>query len=562
MNKRYTSLRWLLLGAGIIAIIGLTAMNVYSLYQLHESTIEADRQPKKLRIKEFTDRVRYRFYKPFWGLSATNMDWLKARFEKESQFTYEVGKRVYKAATDSLYDNVYFVTPEMDPCRKHEPILRYSSVKKKLIEANEYPESICSGMAKARSGMQSIVDYSGYTNKTFFDADKSVTIVFIDPSNESIFGYLVIVLNRDYLIQQYLPENLQERFGKGQHSGMQIWIRDWTTDTIIASSHPNMSYNSNNIQFKQSFPNFFDNWNIEVAFTNTPTVKASNTSLIRNLFLLGGAFLILIGALVFMFTSAQKERKLAKRQANFLANVTHELKTPLSVMQAAGENLSDGRVSDQERIKSYGTHIFDEAVRLRTMIEKLLDVAKSDAGESMINPRPLNVSNAVKKYIQEHQKYIKRKGFQLETQISDHSLIGMIDPNSFGTILSNLVKNAIKYSGEEKYVGIFLKKEGQRICLRVVDHGIGMSKEVQSNIFEKFYRAEGTLTAKTKGHGLGLSIVKSLVDLNEGNISVDSSVKLGSTFKVSFPILSASQETGTEQTQHSSENVQSASLTS
>src|SRR5699024_10932512 len=173
-----------------------------------------------------------------------------------------------------------------------------------------------------------------------------------------------------------------------------------------------------------------------------------------------------------------------------------------------------------------------------------------------------NVSKALKQYNEQYPKYIKINVYQLETHISDLSLIGKIDPNNFGTILRNLVKNAIKYSGEEKYVGIFLKKAGQRICLRVVDHGIGMSKEVQSNIFEKFYRAEGTLTAKTKGHGLGLSIVKSLVDLNEGNISVDSSVKLGSTFKVSFPILSASQETGTEQTQHSSENVQSASLTS
>src|SRR5699024_9171106 len=172
--------------------------------------------------------------------------------------------------------------------------------------------------------------------------------------------------------------------------------------------------NRNQIQFKQSFPNFFDNWKLEVTFTNTATIKASNASLTKNLFMLGGAFLILVGALVFMFTTAQQERMLAERQAGFLANVTHELKTPLAVMQAAGENLADGRVEDKDRLKSYGTHIFTESIRLRKMIEKLLDVAKADAHSSLIEPKPVLLNELLEDYLADHRSYIRNNGFTVE----------------------------------------------------------------------------------------------------------------------------------------------------
>ncbi|MDZ7681938.1 MAG: HAMP domain-containing sensor histidine kinase [Fodinibius sp.] len=293
------------------------------------------------------------------------------------------------------------------------------------------------------------------------------------------------------------------------------------------------------IQFEQNFPDFFDYWKIEVSFTEASTVAASNSSLVKNLLVLGAAMILLLGALVFMFISAQKERALAERQADFLANVTHELKTPLSVMQAAGENLADGRVQDQDRLQSYGSHIYSEAVRLRKMIEKLLDVAKANAGQSLIEPEPVDVRQRLLSYLDEHREYIQNKGFTIETTISDEQAVVMMDPNSFDTILSNLIENAVKYSNNEKYLSISLyQHSGDRtVELRIEDHGIGMSKKNISNIFDKFFRAEDTLTAQTKGHGLGLSIVKNLVELNGGSISVESEPNEGSTFIVTFPTL-------------------------
>ena len=559
--KRYDSLRWILLAAGVIAILGLTSMNVYSLYELHESTIQVDRQPKKLQVAEFADKVRYRFFKPFWGLSSTNMERLKSQFNQNNQFTDAINKRIKQAAADSIFNGIYFIPSNIDGCGQGRSILRYQSEKEKLIWDDSYPETVCDGMGIARTQMKALVKDYKYNNKVIFDTNRSVTIAFIDPSEHTIFGYLTMPLDQEYLKNDFLPNELNKHFGKSQKKGVNVWLRDWTNDNIIASSNPDVAYDHDKIQFKQRFPDLFDNWKLEVSFTNTPTVEASNSSLLKNLIVLGAAVLLLLGALVFMFISAQKERALAERQAGFLANVTHELKTPLAVMQAAGENLSDGRVKDQSRLKNYGTHIYNEAVRLRKMIEKLLDVAKADAGQSLIEPKPVNLDQLVQTYINEQKTYIENRGFMLDVAIADDIPRAMVDVGSFDTILGNLVENALKYSKEERYLGIFLKTDEDNITLTVEDHGVGMPKKVMSHVFDKFYRAEDTLTAQTKGHGLGLSIVRSLVELNGGSIRVSSEVGKGSIFTVTFPTLVNTSVEESQKPAATSSTMRSSSLT-
>jgi signal transduction histidine kinase len=221
-------------------------------------------------------------------------------------------------------------------------------------------------------------------------------------------------------------------------------------------------------------------------------------------------------------------------------------------MQAAGENLADGRVDNKERLESYGAHIYSEAVRLRKMIDRLLDVAKADAGDSFIHPKPVAVNHKVQEFIEEQRSYIKEHGFTLQASIPEHLPRVMVDEHSIETILSNLVSNAIKYSNESKFIGINLSKKGKDIILRVKDHGVGMSKNSIGHIFEKFYRAEDTLTAETKGYGLGLSIVKNLVELNGGSISVNSREGRGSTFTVTFPIIKETAITADENLKKSS----------
>jgi len=544
--KRYGSLRWILLAVGIIAILGLTGMNVFSLYELHENTLESNRENKKLQIAEFSDKIRYRFFESYAGLSSIDTKHLQTTFQQTGQFTEEVTTLLNRAAKDSIYENIYFIPGNSDLCQEQNPILQYSGSQQRFVEVSNYPEIVCDGMGIARTQMKSLINDYRYSNKVIFDSHRSITIALMNASERTIFGYLTMPFNQDFLRNVFLPRKLAEKFGTPDQSGMNVWLRDWVNGSIIASSDSTVPYDHEKIQFEQDFPSLFDYWELEVSFTDKSKIAASNTSLIRNIIVLAAAMILLMGALVFMFRSAQKERALAQRQAGFLANVTHELKTPLSVMQAAGENLADGRVTDTDRIKNYGNHIYEEAVRLREMIEKLLDVAKADAGQSLIEPKPIELSGELQAYIDEHRTHIEKKGFTLELSVQDNLPLVMVDPNSFNTIISNLVENAIKYSADQKCISINLATDNSDVILKVKDRGVGMSQKVTSQIFEKFYRVEDTLTAETKGHGLGLSIVKNLVELNDGNISVDSRPGEGSTFTITFPILVEESQESTD----------------
>ena len=539
--KRFGSKQWILLAAGIIAILGLTGMNVYSLYALHENTLESSRENKKLQIAEFTDKIRYRFFKKFIGLGSVDINRLQEQYHTTGEFTPEVKTLLNKAAKDSIYSDIYFIPSGSDACQQQKPILRYDRNNKFQLTSN-YSTVVCDGMGIARTQIKSLLSDYQYNNKVLFDSHRSITIVLIDPSKQEVFGYLTMPFNQDFLRNSYLPKILAQKFGAEEHPGMNVWLRDWTNNEIIASSNTDATYNRQQIQFVQNFPDFFDYWKVEVSFTDESTVAASNASLIKNLVVLGAAMLLLLGSLVFMFRSAQKERALAERQADFLANVTHELKTPLSVMQAAGENLADGRVQDQQRLKNYGSHIFSEAVRLRKMIDKLLDVAKANAGESLVERQPTNIGEIVTSFLEKHRKFFRDKDVTLDIAIDKDLPAVNIDRNSLETILSNLIDNAIKYSTEEKYLGIRVFKENNHLKLCIQDHGVGIANKDLSNIFTKFFRVEDSLTAKTKGHGLGLSIVKNLVELNSGSIDVESKPGSGSTFIITFPILSVSDQ--------------------
>ncbi|HKJ34071.1 MAG TPA: HAMP domain-containing sensor histidine kinase [Balneolales bacterium] len=534
--KKYTSFRKILFSIGLLAIIGLTGMNVYSLYKLNKTSIATSVENKKNQISEFASQVRNRFLVVSKGIWKIDTDKLNNELEK-GKFPASFMQVLTTASQDSLFSQIYFARPDQASATKSSFIYKYNTVTNKMMLTRHYPELVHDGIELAQTRMKVLAKDYQWPTKTLFDTNRSMTITLINPKNHSIMGYVCLVIDNNYLIHGYLQPMLIKTFGKNDPNGITVWVHDWVKNKDLATNNPNVSYNKKKVHINDSFPGLLDNWNLKAAFDELPTVNASRAQFERNLTALGAAVLILLGSLVFINITAQKERELALRQTGFLANVTHELKTPLAVMQAAGENLADGRVKDPDRLKTYGKHIYNESVRLRKMIEKLLDVAKTDAGQMILKPSQQQLDLLVANFVEEHRSYLENKGFTLKTNIDKNIPPVEIDPGSFQTILDNLVENAIKYSPNEKFIGIYVRNQKTDVVVEVEDHGLGIPFKAQKHIFDKFFRVEDTLTAHTKGHGLGLSIVKSLVELNHGDIILKSQYRKGSKFIVHFPAM-------------------------
>lgn len=535
MKLQISSPRWILLAAGIIAIICLTGLNVYSLLELKEISLISNKENKELQVLEFSDRIRNRFFSPFWGIHREEITAFQNQDNLSDQFYEAMREYLVEASEDSIFTDIYYKPEDGVPCSQAPWLMQYNRETQNFERVTNYPDLVCDGMGYASIRMKPLMPEYDNNWNLFFDTNRSMTIALVDLNEQVVIGYLTLPIDQYTLINEYLPSAMKRRFG-GSDDGMNVWIRDWTNNEIIASNTEEV-FSHDKIDFRQRFPEIFNDWRLEVQLTTSTAITASNSSLVKNLLVLGVAVLFLLGSLVFMFITAQRERALAQRQAGFLANVTHELKTPLAVMQAAGENLSDGRVLDTKRLKAYGEHIYSEAIRLRKMIEKLLDVAKSDAGQALIEQQPVYLNDALSKYVRENRSYIENKGFRLETSIPKKVPPTMIDPGSFETIVGNLIENSLKYSEGDKFLFLSLHQHDKKVIITVRDHGKGIPRSSLHHVFDKFYRVEDAMTARTKGHGLGLSIVKNLTELNGGVVHVESEVGKGSTFSVSFPAM-------------------------
>lgn len=556
-SNKSGNLRLIFFAIGVIAVVAVTGMNVYSLYALRESTIESVKESHKSDLEDFSSQVRYRFYRPFWGLSKLDMEFLQFYWNKKEQFPKRFREVLDDASGDSLFTDIYFTQQESDGCQNPEdPVFKFDQKTKRLNITSAVPDVVCDGFGLSKTRIKTLKGDYRSNNKVTFDSHHSMTLALINLTDMQVVGHLSFLIDDQFLVHDYIKKSLAEKYGQSNESGITVWLRDWRDDRILVSTNPDKAYSREKIDIKQRFPDLLDTWILHASFTESPTIAASNASLYRNLVVLGFAVLFLIGALVYMFVTAQRERELAKRQAGFLANVTHELKTPLAVMQAAGENIADGRVTEGARLKSYGDHIYSEAVRLRKMIEKLLDVAKADSGQTVAEFAPRKLDEIAEKFYRQNIDYVKQKGFRMSIKTENKLPLVMVDADHIDTMLSNLVENAMKYSTDTKSIDIEVKNNDRDVVLIVKDQGVGIDPKEQKRIFDKFYRIEDALTANTKGHGLGLSIVKNLVDLNSGTIEIDSGLGKGSTFIVRFPafLKNESQRTGSDKKKSSKQS--------
>ncbi len=232
----------------------------------------------------------------------------------------------------------------------------------------------------------------------------------------------------------------------------------------------------------------------------------------------------------------RKEFELSKMKTDFVSNVSHELRTPLALIRMFAETIELRRSSSEKETTDFAKVIRQESERLTLMINKLLDFSKIEAGKKEYHFAEFSLNEEVAEVLNLYKFHIKSKEFSLKVDFADDDLIVKGDKDSIIEAFVNLLENSIKYSSSEKEIMIRTGREKEFVYFEVADKGIGIPKEAQEEIFEKFYRVRGELNNPIKGSGLGLSLVKHIVEAHNGKVEVQSKVGKGSNFKVLFPV--------------------------
>ena len=266
------------------------------------------------------------------------------------------------------------------------------------------------------------------------------------------------------------------------------------------------------------------------------TLEALGTHFVRTSFLILGALSLLLGGGIFMtYRNVSKEMALAKLKSDFVSNVSHELRTPLSLIRLYAETLEMGRLTTPEKYQEYYQIIRKESERLTALINNILDFSRIEAGRKEYDFRETDMRELVHNTLESYRYQIEQNGFSYVEKIEDVPPL-RVDREAMARSLLNLVNNALKYSQDQKYIGVNLYRDNGSVKLEVVDHGIGIPVQEQQKIFEKFYRVGDPLVHNTKGSGLGLSLVRHIVKAHGGDVEVDSAPGQGSRFTIALPV--------------------------
>lgn len=233
-----------------------------------------------------------------------------------------------------------------------------------------------------------------------------------------------------------------------------------------------------------------------------------------------------------------KQKKISEMKSDFINNMTHEFKTPIATISVAADSIANQKVIENpDKIRYFVDMIRKENRRMNRQVEDILTIARLDKKEFEFKWEAFDLHEVIENAIQSIVLQVEKKGGTITCELLAANPVATSDPNHFANLIYNLLDNANKYSLNEPQIKISTRNTSKGVLISVSDKGIGMSKMVQSRIFERFYRQTSGNIHNVKGFGLGLSYVKAVLEANKGTISVHSEPGKGSTFEVFIPFV-------------------------
>ncbi len=248
--------------------------------------------------------------------------------------------------------------------------------------------------------------------------------------------------------------------------------------------------------------------------------------------------LILIVLILFWRTvqSLLNEKKISEHTTDFLNNMTHEFKTPLTNIALAGKMiLKDAAIREEDKIKHYSGIILEENEKLRLQVEQVLSMTALERGEIPVIKSELDFHQLIHDSLKYISIQIENKQGNIQLNLGADRFVVMGDRTHLTNALCNLIDNAVKYAREKPALSIQTLNSGQNLIVIVSDEGIGIEKEYHKKVFDKFFRVPTGDVHDVKGFGLGLSYIKKIIELHEGSIALQSEKGKGSTFTITIP---------------------------
>jgi signal transduction histidine kinase len=284
-----------------------------------------------------------------------------------------------------------------------------------------------------------------------------------------------------------------------------------------------------------SAPQRAPGWRLLVKHPSGSLEGAVTTVRRRNL-LISSSILAVLGASVgLLILSTRRAQTLARQQMEFVAAVSHELRTPLAVIRSAGENLADGVIRDDEQIRKYGDLVRNEGRRLTEMVEQILEFAGIQSGQRGFALRPVAIAPMLRDIVESSRALIDAARMQVDYDVPDGLPPVLGEEAALRRVFQNLIGNAVKYGGSGGWIGLRAGQAGREVHVKVADRGIGIPPAEHPRIFEPFYRTPDVVAAQTQGAGLGLSLVKRIVEAHGGRVVLRSAPGAGSEFTVVLP---------------------------
>jgi len=289
--------------------------------------------------------------------------------------------------------------------------------------------------------------------------------------------------------------------------------------------------------YRTGFVDNFPRWSLELYSLNPRFLQTLLASRQRVFFFM---FLLIAGILGFGLILAVRavshELELARMKSDFVSTVSHEFKSPLTSIRQLAEMLQAGRVPSEDRRRQYYDVLVEQSERLSLLIENILSLAKIEDGRKRFEFKPVEIGALLRETVAPISDRVRHDGFTIEMETEGGPHVIIADGPALAQAVTNLVDNAVKYSGDARRVILRSSVRGPDLVVSVRDFGQGIPRDEQAKVFDRFYRGGDPLTRSVKGSGLGLTLVKEIIDAHRGKVLIESEPGRGSTFSIVLPL--------------------------